>query len=165
LVVGQDGWPLRRDGRLSKNLLKAQSLQRDGHAIAILSEDEFLTKLGLDSGTSGISRLYSTAELTRILKVQRDRLRAWVNAGMIQPVEMRHGISYFDFRQVAAAKSLLKLTQAGVGLLRISSSLRKLQALMNAAETPLAQLAIIEKDGQMAVRLDAGQLVDTTGQL
>src|SRR5258707_322709 len=37
LVVGQDGLPLRRDGRLTRNLQMARRLQRL-HAIAIINE-------------------------------------------------------------------------------------------------------------------------------
>ena len=43
LVVGQDGWPLQKDGRLTGNLRRAQALLRQGCPIAVLSEDEFLT--------------------------------------------------------------------------------------------------------------------------
>src|SRR5437879_7675855 len=48
LVVGQDGWPLRKDGRLTHNLQKARQLQGQANPIAILTEEELLARLGLE---------------------------------------------------------------------------------------------------------------------
>src|ERR1700677_2502438 len=45
LVVGS--WPLKADGRLTSNLRAARELQRQSVAITMLSEDEFLSELGL----------------------------------------------------------------------------------------------------------------------
>src|SRR5262245_40437445 len=46
LIVGADGWPLRRDGRLTKNLLRARLLARLGHPVETVEEDAFLRRLG-----------------------------------------------------------------------------------------------------------------------
>src|SRR5262245_1145481 len=61
LVVGQEGWPLRKDGRLSSKLQSARALQRAGAAILILSEEELLLRLGLDQRCEGVRRLYPLA--------------------------------------------------------------------------------------------------------
>src|SRR5262249_29798611 len=74
LVVGQEGWPLQKDGRLTAKLLKAQNLRRVGHSIQILQEQDFLSRLGLDS-TDGIRRLYTNSQLTKLLGLSRERLR------------------------------------------------------------------------------------------
>src|SRR5262245_38421012 len=63
LVVGQDGWPFEKDGRLSSKLRKARSLQRHGVVIAVLTEEELFARLGLESPAEGVSRRYSTAQL------------------------------------------------------------------------------------------------------
>jgi tetratricopeptide (TPR) repeat protein len=165
LVVGQEGWPLRKDGRLTSKLQKAISLQRTGSAIVILPEQELLTKLGLETRADGIRRLYSTAELSELLKVPRDRIRAWVRTGLVQPIETAHGVWYFDFRQTAGAKTLCELADRGVSLARIRKSLRQLRAWTSEAERTLAQLALLERDGRLLVRLEEGQLAEPTGQL
>src|SRR5437899_8527254 len=92
LIVGQEGWPLRKDGRLTHKLLKARALQRRDQTIRVLSEQELLTLLGLDNRADAIRRLYTTAELIQLLQVPRERLRAWLDAGLVQPVETRDGI-------------------------------------------------------------------------
>ena len=63
LVVGQDGWPFEKDGRLSGKLRKARSLQRNGIGPTVLTEEELFARLGLDSLAEGVSRRYSTAQL------------------------------------------------------------------------------------------------------
>ena len=103
LVIGQEGWPLQQDGRLSNKLRRARLLQRRGCPIMILTEEGLLQRLGLESQSEDVHGRYSTAELSRILQVPRDRLRAWMRAGLIQPVETVEGIAYFDFQQVSGA--------------------------------------------------------------
>lgn len=164
LVVGQEGWPLRSDGRLTHKLLKAQLLQRRGHTVRVLAEEDLLARLGLDSRSAEIRRLSTTAELTQLLKVPRDRLRAWLKAGLIRPVETTHGIDYYDFGQVARAKTLCDLIKAGVTANRVRRSLERLRAWAGDVEQPLAQLAILEKDGALLVRV-GDALADPTGQL
>jgi tetratricopeptide (TPR) repeat protein len=129
----------------------------------VLSEEDLLVRLGLESRYAEIRRLHSTAELSQLLEVPRDRLRAWMNAGLVEPVENQHGVSYFDFRQVAGAKTLCDLIKAGVDARRIRQSLDHLRKWAGDIEQPLSQLAILE-NGDLAVRV-GDALADPTGQL
>ena len=122
LVVGQEGWPLRRDGNCTQKLLKAQTLREDGCEIKILSEESFLQRLELNDRGGHIHRLYTTAQLTRILGIPRDRIRRWVRAGLIEPSRTVHRLSFFDLRQVSGVHALWRLAQAGVPLSRIRRS-------------------------------------------
>jgi tetratricopeptide (TPR) repeat protein len=164
LIVGQEGWPLRQDGRPTAKLRQAHLLQRRGCAIQVLPEEEFLSRLGLDARSDEIRRLHSTAELTRLLQIPRDRLRAWLEAGLVQAVEINHGIAYFDFRQVAGAKTLCELVRAGVTVTRLRGSLEQLRAWAGDLTQPLAQLALLEKDGDLLVRVGQA-LAEPSGQL
>src|SRR5207253_2863059 len=107
LIVGQDGWPLQKNGRLTNNLRRMQSLQRAGYSITVLTEEELLSRLGM--ATESARQLYSTARLSRLLQVPGGRLRRWVKAGLIRPVTTVHGVSQFDFSQVISAKALCGL--------------------------------------------------------
>jgi tetratricopeptide (TPR) repeat protein len=158
LVVGQDGLPLRRDGRLNSQLEKAQSLRRNG-CLTILTEAEFLTRLGKDTG-AGHQHL-TTAQLCQVLQVTGRRIRSWVRLGLIQPRETNDGVHYFDFQQVSRAKTLWNLVRAGVRPERIRRSLEQLHEwLPEASDT----LAILEADGQLLVRLGEGRLAEPSGQ-
>jgi tetratricopeptide (TPR) repeat protein len=165
LVVGQEGWPLQKNGRLTRKLQRARRLQRYGHPIAILAEEGMLAQLGFEARSEGIHQVYNAAQLCQIFHISRDQLRAWVRAGLIEPVSTVNGACYFDFRQVTGAKTLCDLAQAGVTPQRIRRSLKQLRSWMPDLEKPFTQLAVIERDGAMLVRLEEGQLAEPTGQL
>src|ERR1700681_2777156 len=59
LVIGQEGWPLRKDGGLSEKLETTKHLQVAGCPIKILTEEDLLERLGLEGATSGIHKKFS----------------------------------------------------------------------------------------------------------
>lgn len=124
---------------------------------------------GEEAGGSRVHRRYTTAQLCRLLNLPPDRLRRWIRQGLIKPVEASDGVSFFDFQQVTAVKTLAELTQAGVPLAEIRRSLDRLRDWLpgNGAEgdDPLANLPVIERDGRLLVRLEEGQLAEPSGQL
>lgn len=156
LLVGQGCWPLRKDGRIPRRLQKARQLQ-----IAIVNEDELLAQLGR---SDGVHRLYTLAQLLDLVNVPRPRVRAWVHAGLIEPAETIKGIDYFDFRQVVTAKTLCELTEGGVSVVRIQRSLEQLKTWLPSVDEPLQQLALLDRNGQLLVRLEKG-LMEPSGQM
>jgi tetratricopeptide (TPR) repeat protein len=165
LVVGLEGWPLQKNGRLSHKLLQARRLQHYGYRIAVIPEEGMLCQVGLKTQSEGIHQLYTTAQLHQILRVPGERLRAWMKIGLIEPADTTHGVCYFDYQQVTRAKTLSDLAQAGVSTKRLRKSLEQLREWMPGLADPLSQLAVIERDGEMLVRLQDGQLAEPTGQL
>jgi tetratricopeptide (TPR) repeat protein len=140
-------------------------LQIAGCHIAILTEEELLQRLGLEGATSGIHKRFTLAQLGRLLKVPRDRLRAWMRAGLLDPVDNIQGVCYFDFQQVTGVRTLWELARAGVTTTTIRRSLEQLTAWKPSLHSSLAQLQLLEQDGQLLMRLDDGQLVEPSGQL
>lgn len=164
LVVGQDAWPLDRDGRLPRPILKAQELQKTGHPISILAEDELIGRLRLNETDDGVRRYYTLSQIVDLLNVPRPRVRAWLHAGLIQVSKKEFGVSYFDFRQVVSAKTLFELSNAGISTKRIRRSLEQLKASVSGVDQPLEQLAFLEKNGRLLVRLEEG-LIEPSGQM
>jgi tetratricopeptide (TPR) repeat protein len=165
LVVGQDGWPLRKNGGLAGNLAKAQKLQQAGRNITIETEQNLLAALGLGEHSEDIRRLYSTAQLSEIIGIPGVRVRDWMKAGLIRPVQTARGVAYFDFQQVTGAKTLCGLARAGVNTERIRQSLQQLGKWIKGVDQPLAQLTVLEHFKHPLVRRSDGQLSDTNGQL
>jgi tetratricopeptide (TPR) repeat protein len=159
LVVGQDGLPLRVDGRLTRNLQTARRLQRSC-AIAIVNEADWLAGLAPLGSVSGLS----TAQLAEVLQVPGQQIRAWIRQRLLQPSASVLGVHFFDFRQVSWAKTLCRLARAGVSTERIRRSLQQLLQWLPDVEQPLAQLAVLESGGRLLVRLEGGQLAEPTGQ-
>lgn len=159
LVIGEEGWPLKKDGRLTRNLLRAQQ-----QGIDVASEGEFLERLGLQDLGESICRRYTLTQLSRMLGVRRDRLRSWMQAGLVQPVESQPPVHYFDFRQVARVKTLYELSQAGVSNSLLRNSLRQLRSWMPDADEALDRLMLID-GGRLAVDSSGGHLSEINGQL
>ena len=164
LVVGGSG-PLAGDGKVSRKLERAHTLRHQGCPIEILSEEDFLGKVGLGEEPGEVQRLYTLTQLARILSVPRQQLRRWVRCGLIRPTRTVHRLAYFDFAQVASARALCKLARAGVSSDRIRRSLRQLETWMPGIENPLGQLDLLEQNHRLLVRVGDNQLADPTGQL
>jgi tetratricopeptide (TPR) repeat protein len=97
------------------------------------------------------------------LKIPGDRVRRWLTAGLIRAVETVDGVSYFDYAQVVSARTLSDLTHAGVSCDRLRQSIEQLRTWMKNVDEPLVQLAVMEQNGELLVRLKDG-LADPTGQ-
>jgi tetratricopeptide (TPR) repeat protein len=107
---------------------------------------------------------YTLDSLADVLNVPADRLRAWVRAGLIRPINSKGDIAQFDFRQVSAAKSLCDLLATGVTLGRVRKSLDQLRQWKPGDAQSLEQLAILQRSGVLLVRLDQCDLAETNGQ-
>ena len=165
LVVGQGGPPLGEDGRLTAHLREARSLQAAGAALRIVAEEEFLALIGLEERQEDLHRLYTTAQLARMLDVPAGRIRAWVRHELLQPVKVVRRLCFFDFRQVAGVKALSRLTADGVKPQRIRRSLMELEGWWPEAAESLAQLEAVEQGSALVVRTREGALAETSGQL
>lgn len=165
LVVGIEGWPLRRDGKPTRSLERAHELERDGHSIRVLGEPEFLAAAGRPERGEDLTRLYTTEQLGRILDVPAVVIRRWVRHGLIRPRRVVRRLCWFDFREVASAKNLQQLLDAGITTARIRQSLEQLEARLPDARFSLSQLENLERKGPLVVRLDDHTLTEPTGQL
>jgi tetratricopeptide (TPR) repeat protein len=163
LVVGQDGWPLQADGRLTNKLRKARALQQAGPTIRIISEDDWLSHVGAKSSEEAIHRLYTMTQLSALIKVPGNQLRRWMAAGLIEATASTDGLSRFDYSQAVSARGLCRLFSAGVRPARLARSIRQLASWLPDIERPLQQLAVLERDGELLVRLDDG-LAEPGGQ-
>ena len=165
LVVGQGGPPLGDDGKLTQSLARAHELRAGGSPIRIVDEDEFLSQIGLEERRSDLQRLFTGQQLQRILGVTSRELRSWVRSDLIQPVRIVNRLCFFDFQQVATARTLSRLHGEGVGVKRIRKSLEDLGRWLPGSDQALGQLESIERGGPLLVRTGEGQLAETSGQL
>jgi len=166
LVVGREGWPLRSDGILTHKLQRARELRQQTRSPEIVPEEAFLRQLRLPQAADEVCQSSNVGELTRLLDVPRSRIEAWQRAGLVRPTEAGSEIPQFDFRQVAAARSLAKLLESGVNPRRLKRSLWELRSWMPAEDDIGGMLARVLLDGgRILYRTDAGSLIEGHGQL
>ena len=165
LIVGQGGLPLGHDGKPTAQLEKARRFKTHGCNLEIITEEEFVEKLGLDRGAEGIRRRYTVIQLARILKLPGERLRSWLKQGLIAPAETVNRVALFDFHQVAAARTLCDLIESGLAPAEIRKGLEQLRRLLPESQSPLLQVSAMESTSRLLVRLDNGLLAESSGQL
>ena len=163
LVVGEEGWPLDDDGRPSLKLRDVLDWQARGKAIRIVQESDFLRMLGLADSSDEIRRLHTPAMLSQLLSVPVHVIRGWARAGLIRPVRRVHRLPYFDFQEVASARRLSELLQAGVTREEIERSLRLLPGVASGEKRPFEQLEVLVRDRHVVLR-DAHGFRDARGQ-
>lgn len=166
VVVGREGWPLRPDGQLTHKLHRARQLQRHSQALEVLPEEQFLARVGIHSAEDRFCRTYTVAELTNLLDLPRSKIEAWQRHGFIRPGAIEDGLARFDFRQVAAVRSLVRLLAAGVRPKRLMRNLRQLEGWISGESGQDELLSRLLCDaGRLVLRTDGGQLVEATGQM
>jgi len=128
-------------------------------------EEVFLQRLGLQDREADLHRLYTIAHLGRILGVPASRVRRWVRAGLITPARVVGRLLFFGFAEVAAARTLLHLSRAGVTPARLRRSLGQLSGWFDDGGRSLAQLELLERGKTLVVRMPDGRLAEPSGQL
>ena len=164
LVVGEEGWPLEADGHTAVKFQQAQKQQQEGLPLRIVRESEWLRFLGLREAQAGVQRRYTPAMLSQMLNVPVTMIRGWERSGLIRPVQRLYRLPYFDYQEVAGARRLSELLEAGVSRREIETSLRRLESVLGSVERPLAQLEILASTAGLGYRDPAGRLTTTTGQ-
>ncbi len=163
LVVGEEGWPLEDDGRISRKLQEVLDWQGRGVPIRVVQESDFLRMLGLSEQPEEVRRLHTPAMLSQILQVPVYIIRSWERAGLIRAVRRVHRLPYFDFQEVSSARRLSELLQAGVPRAEIERSLQALTRVIGRERRPLEQLDLLVRDHRLLIR-DAHGLRDPRGQ-
>lgn len=162
VVVGGEGWPLRRSGTLTGALQRARALVEEGRPLEVLREEELLRRMEGEEEGVAIRRDYHLPELARIIGVSGRRLRGWVEAGLIRPVRYDDGVPRFDYAQAAAVRMLWRLTRKGVKRSVLRRNLHQLGRWLPEATDAARQLEVIDR--VMVVRDDTGALLDRRGQ-
>lgn len=156
LVVGEEGWPLERDGTPSVKLREVTEWRQQGLDIKVLPESEWLHLLGLEERRRDVHRLLTPAMLSQSLEVSVGLIRHWERIGLIKPVKKVYRLPYFDFQEVACVRRLSELLQAGVSQHELEGSLSRLQTMLPGTEHSLAKLTLLARDHHIVIRDEAG---------
>ncbi len=163
LVVGQARGPLREDGGLTANLARFRGLKENGHSIRLVEETDLLRLLGDEQDIEDLTRLYTTAQVSRIVDTRVSEVRAWLRHGLIQPARVAKRLAWFEFKDVVYARSLSRLTASGIPALRIRRSLSEISRWLPDAGRMISRIEAWDR--QLRVRLGDGGWAEPSGQL
>ncbi len=164
LVVGEEGWPLEADGRISVKLDQARQLHDKGEPVRIVSESEWLALLNVEPRERRQQQLYTPAMLSQLLNISVHEIRRWERAGLIKPAKKVFRLSYFDFQEVTGARRLYELAQSGVKLDELAAGLERLRTILPNIDRPLAQLDVLVRGRHLVYRDAAGLIEPSSGQ-
>ena len=164
LVIGEEGWPLEADGRVSVKLEQARQLHDKGEPVRILSESEWLTLLEVAPHERKQQQLYTPAMLSQLLSISVHEIRRWERDGLILAVKKVYRLPYFDFQEVTGARRLSELAQSGVSLDDLAAGLERLRAILPNVDRPLAQLEVLARGKQFLYRDATGLVEPSSGQ-
>jgi len=161
LVVGAAGVPLRRGGRPTRKLARAEALSRRGARVEVVSEEAFLGRAGVTDGT--LLRLHPLPAVASLAGADVSALEGWVRSGLVTPAEVRNGVPLFGFAAVAAAKSLCRLLDGGAPAKTVRRSLAALGRFKGDAAVLITKLSA--EFGVLALRTAGGRRLEPHGQI
>ena len=164
MVIGEEGWPLEADGRISTKLEQARLLFDQGKPLRILSESEWLRLMAVEPQERKQQQLYTPAMLSQILNIPVHQIRRWERSGLIRSVKKVYRLPYFDFQEVTGARRLSELANSGVSLDELAAGLERLKSILPDIERPLAQLEILSRGTKILYRDAAGLVEPSSGQ-
>jgi len=165
LVVIGDSQP-DLAGALDSDKSASQELANEvaiGRA-TLLRESELWKRIGLVDEEQGVQRLYTPAMLAELLDVPTTAVRRWHRSGALVACRNVRRLPYFDFTEVAVARHLAELFQAGCSLRVIDRKLAELSRLMPEVPRPLADPAVVVEGRRLYLRRGE-ELTEPGGQV
>lgn len=161
LVAGQAG-PLTNTGTVTRNLLKFRDLKQNGSPIRLIEEIEFLRLLGATEELSDFSRLYTAAQVSRIIETPVAVVRSWLRKGLLRPARTTNRLAWFEITDILRARNLGRLAAHGVPASRIRESLEQIAHWLPDASQVMGRLDAFAR--QLRVKLPDGGWADPSGQ-
>jgi len=134
----------------------------------LLRESKLWQRLGLVGNDTvehhGVQRLYTPAMLAELLGVPVAAIRRWHRQKTLVACRSVRRLPYFDFSEVAVARHLAALYEAGCSLAVIDRKLTELHRSMPEVARPLCDPSVVVSDRQLILRL-GDDLAELGGQL
>ena len=163
IVVGEQDLPSGGLPAAREKLDEPTRRAVDEGRAELLTETELWRRLGF-VGERHVQQLYTPAMLAELLGVAVSQVRRWQRRGLIQAVREVRRLPYFDFREVATARRILELLNAGLSVKAIEKQVAELRRVLPGVERPLADLPLVIEGKRLLIRQPEG-LSEPGGQL
>jgi tetratricopeptide (TPR) repeat protein len=164
LIVGEEGWPLEPDGQPSQKLQQVTAWKAEGGECKVVRESEWLFLVGLEERRREIHGEHTPAMLSQLLSVPVNTIRKWERIGLIRAVRTIGRLPYFDFQEVAGARRIAELLDAGVPVLQVQAGLEQLKEWLPNTDRPLLQLEFLARGSRLLYRDQRGLVETVSGQ-
>ena len=164
VVIGDDQLDLNSALESDKSAPQAWASEVSEGRAKLVPESELWKRIGLVDHQSGVQRLYTPAMLAELLDVPTTAIRRWHRSGALIACRNVRRLPYFDFQEVAVAKHLAALWNAGCSLRVIDRKLAELGRLMPESPRPLTDPALVV-EGRLLFLRRGDELSEPGGQL
>ena len=132
--------------------------------VQLMRESELWQRLGLVGVEHGVQQLYTPAMLAELLGVPVAAIRRWHRRGSLVECRSVRRLPYFDFAEVAVARHLAALHNAGCSLSVIDRKLAELSRSLPEVARPLCDPSLVVSGRQLILRR-GDDLSEPGGQL
>jgi tetratricopeptide (TPR) repeat protein len=109
--------------------------------------------------------LYSTAQVSRLLRIPEGRLRWWRRCGLVVPGGREGGRKLYTFNDLVSLKAAKELTDLGHGAKKIRKVINALAADLGSVRDPLIKLRVYGNDRRLVIDQEGCDVDAETGQL
>lgn len=162
LVAGQATGHFTPDGGIARNMLRFRELKKQGASIRLVDEAEFLGLIGAEGELADTSRMYTAAQVSRIVDEPLSVVRGWMRRGLLQPARVANRLAWFEFKDILLARNLGRLTASGVSTAQVRQSLSEIAQWVPDGEQIAGRLEAYESG--LRFRLSDGGWAEPSGQ-
>jgi tetratricopeptide (TPR) repeat protein len=162
VLVSGHAMRLTAGGSVTRSMLLFRELKQNGAPIRLVEESEFLTLLGAVEELRELSRLYTPAQVSRIIETPLSVVRSWLRKGLIIPAKTENRLPWFEITDILQARHLSRLTASGVPISRIRSSLEQIARWLPDGGQIMGRLDAFAR--HVRVKLPDGGWADPSGQ-
>jgi tetratricopeptide (TPR) repeat protein len=152
VVIGDSQSDLQSALASDKSAPRQLAQDVDEGRATLMRESELWNRIGLVDEDQGVQRLYTPAMLADLLDVPARAVRRWHRSGVLVACRNVRRLPYFDFTEVAVARHLAELFQAGCSLRVIDRKLAELARVMPDVPRPLADPAVVIEGRRLFLR-------------
>lgn len=162
LIAGQAMGHLTMEGSIARNMLLFRELKKQGAPIRLVDETEFLGLIGADGELADISRMYTAAQVSRIVEEPLSVVRGWMRRGLLQPAKVANRLAWFEFKDILLARNLGRLAASGVSTAQVRQSLAEIAQWVPDGEQIVGRLEAWDRG--LRIRLHDGGWAEPSGQ-
>ncbi|MDH5327348.1 MAG: MerR family transcriptional regulator [Gammaproteobacteria bacterium] len=160
VVVGMLGFPVLKDGTISKTLAQAEQLQQQGLDLEIISETVLLERLGRKPAQVSQNGSMELAAAAKLLQVTETDIRRWEQFGLVRLQQGK-----VSFQDLVSLRNIAQLLKQGLNIESINRTLHALQTLIPDLQRPLAQARLLQHGDQSLLVELQGVTMNSSGQL